>query len=517
MCALLRRHAAICALALLAAAAANAQDLASFEKRITLETLDNGLTVLILERPEAPVFSFFTHVDAGSAQEVPGITGLAHMMEHMAFKGTPKVGTKDWTAEQAALERVEGAYAAYDRARRNPTGADEAEVARLEKAWKEAIDAANAFVEQTEFSRIVDRAGGVGMNAFTSSDETGYFYSLPSNRLELWAYLESERFLHPVMREFYKERDVVMEERRMRTESQPTGRLIEQFLTTAFTAHPYGQPTVGWASDLRAFSATDAEAFFRKYYVPSNMVLALVGDVRAAEALPLIRRYFGRLPKASEPEPLRTIEPQQNVERTVVLHETAQPFFIAGYHRPSVLHPDDAVFDVIQDLLSSGRTSRLYRALVRDKKIAAGAAGFNGFPGEKYPNLFAFFGIPTPGHTTDEIQAAIAQEIERLKTEDVTADELAMVKERRKANLIRALGNNSGLAIQLATAQTRFGDWRQLFRQIDRIDKVTAADVRRVATETFVPSNRTIARLESTRPAQATPAAPAAKPTEGGL
>jgi predicted Zn-dependent peptidase len=514
---LIRRHAAICVLALLAVTAASAQDLASFEKRITLETLDNGLTVLILERPEAPVFSFFTHVDAGSAQEVPGITGLAHMMEHMAFKGTPKVGTRDWKAEQAALERVETAYVAYDRARRNPTGADEAEVARLEKAWKEAIDAANQHVEQNEFSRIVDRAGGVGMNAFTSSDETGYFYSMPSNRLELWAYLESERFLHPVMREFYKERDVVMEERRMRTESQPTGRLIEQFLSTAFTAHPYGQPTVGWASDLRAFSATDAEAFFRKYYVPSNMVLALVGDVRAAEALPLIRGYFGRLPKAPEPEPLRTEEPQQNVERTVVLHETAQPFFIAGYHRPSVLHPDDAVFDVIQALLSSGRTSRLYRALVRDKKIAAGAAGFNGFPGEKYPNLFAFFGIPTPGHTTDEIQTAIDQEIERLKTEDVTADELAMVKERRKANLIRALGNNSGLAIQLATAQTRFGDWRQLFRQIDRIEKVTAADVRRVATETFVPRNRTIARLESTRPAQAAPAAPAAKPAEGGL
>ncbi len=514
---LVRRHAAICVLALLATVPAGAQDLASFEKRITLETLDNGLTVLILERPEAPVFSFFTHVNAGSAQEVPGITGLAHMMEHMAFKGTPKVGTKDWAAEQAALEKVEAAYAAYDRARRNPTGADPAEVARLENAWNDAIEAANRHVEQNEFSRIVDRAGGVGMNAFTSSDETGYFYSMPSNRLELWAWLESERFLTPVMREFYKERDVVMEERRMRTESQPTGRLIEQFLSTAFTAHPYGQPTVGWSSDLHAFSATDAEAFFKKYYVPSNMVLALVGDVRPAEALPLIRNYFGRLPKAPEPEPLRTEEPPQKVERTVVLRETAQPFFIAGYHRPSVLHPDDAVFDVIQDLLSSGRTSRLYRSLVRDKKIAAAAAGFNGFPGDKYPNLFAFFGVPTPGHTTDEIQTAIDQEIERLKSEDVTGEDLAMVKERRKANLIRALGNNSGLAIQLATAQTRYGDWRELFRQIDRIDKVTAADVRRVANATFVPTNRTIARLESTRPAQAAPAAPAAKKSEGGL
>jgi predicted Zn-dependent peptidase len=506
--------AAICLLVLLAATTASAQDIAAFEKRITVETLDNGLTVLILQRPEAPVFSFFTHVDAGSAQEVPGITGLAHMFEHMAFKGTPKLGSRDWAAERQALERVEAAYLAYDRARRDPTGRDAEEVARFEKAWKDAIEAANQFVEQNEFSRIVDRAGGVGMNAFTSSDETGYFYSMPSNRLELWAYLESERFLEPVMREFYKERDVVMEERRMRTESQPTGRLIEQFLATAFTAHPYGQPTVGWSSDLRAFSATDAEAFFRKYYVPSNMVLALVGDVRPAEALPLIRRYFGRLPKAPEPEPLRTEEPPQRVERTVVLREAAQPFYIAGYHRPSVRHPDDAIYDVIQDLLSSGRTSRLYRALVRDAKIAAAASGFSGFPGEKYPHLFAFFGVPTPGHTTDEIHDAIEAEIARLRTEDVTADELAMVKERRKANLIRALGNNTGLAIQLATAQTRFGDWRELFRQIDRIDRVTAADVKRVSNEVFVPTNRTIARLESTRPAQA---APAPKQSEGGL
>ena len=487
-------------LLLLLAIAGNAagQDLASFEKRTSTRTLENGLTVILLERHDAPVFSYATFVNAGSAQEVPGITGLAHMFEHMAFKGSDRVGTKDWSAERAALQRVEEAYAAYDRARRAHSRRDEARIAELEKAWKDAITAADQYVESDEFSEIVDRAGGVGMNAFTSSDVTAYFFSMPSNRFELWAYLESERFRHPVFRQFYKERDVVMEERRMRTESSPTGRLIEQFLATAFAAHPYGFPGVGWPSDLQSFSATDAAEFAREYYVPSNMVVAIVGDVNPAEAWPIIEKYFGRLPRAPEPDTLRTIEPPQTAERMVILHETAQPVYLEGYHRPAATHPDNAAYDVIEMLMSSGRTSRLYRSLVRDKKIAAGAGGFNGFPGEKYPNLFTFFAFTTPGHTPAEVEAAIAEEIERIKNEEVPAAELQSVKTRVKANLVRQLASNSGLALQLASYQTLFGDWRELFREVERIDKVTAADVKRVANATFRPNNRTIGKIEST-------------------
>src|SRR5215469_9415807 len=242
-----------------------AQDLASFEKRITLKTLDNGLTVLICERPEAPVFSFFTHVDVGADREVPGITGLAHMFEHMAFKGTDKIGTSNYAEEKVAIEKMEQAYQAYDQERRKEVGRDEKRVAELEKAWQEAMAAAQKYVIVNQFGQIIEQDGGQGLNAFTSSEETGYFYSFPANRVELWAYLESERFLQPVMREFYKERDVVFEERRMRTDSNPTGRLIEQFLGTAFVAHPYGRPVVGWPSDLQTFSATDAHHFFDKY------------------------------------------------------------------------------------------------------------------------------------------------------------------------------------------------------------------------------------------------------------
>ena len=481
------------------AASLHGQDLASAEKRTTVRKLANGLTVIVMERPEAPVFSFATVVNAGSAQEVPGITGLAHMFEHMAFKGTTKVGTKNYEAEKAALARVESTYADYDRERRKTVGHDDATVAQLEKTWKAAVDEAEKYVVPNEFSKVIDRAGAVGVNAFTASDETAYFYSFPSNRVELWAYLDSERFLHPVFREFYKERDVVTEERRMRTESRPIGRLVEQFLETAFSAHPYRQPVVGWPSDLKTFSATDAAAFFKKYYVPSNMVIAIVGDVKSSEVMPMVEKYFGRLPKGVQPEPNRTVEPPQIAERFVTLRETSQPFYLEGYHRPAVTDRDDAVYTVMSDLLSDGRTSRLYRSLVRDKKIAANAAGFNGFPGNKYPNLFAFFAVPTPGHTAAEMGNAIRTEIDRLKSEDVSSDELQAVKTRAKASLIRQLDSNNGLALQLAEYQTLFGDWRQLFREVDEIDRVTAGDVRRVANSLFVPTNRTVGTIESTK------------------
>jgi predicted Zn-dependent peptidase len=485
------------AVLLIVAGVVSAQDLASFEKRTSTRTLDNGLTVIILERHDAPVFSYATMINTGSAQEVPGITGLAHMFEHMAFKGSDRIGTTNWDAERKALARVEETYAAYDLARRAETGRDETKIKDSEKAWKDAIAEADKFVESNEFSQVVDRAGGVGMNAFTSSDMTGYFFSLPSNRFELWAFLESERFRNPVFREFYKERDVVTEERRMRTESSPFGRLIEQYLAAAFTAHPYGFPGVGWPSDLQSFSATDAAAFAKIHYVPSNMVIAIVGDVNPSEAWPVIEKYFGRLPKAPRPPALRTVEPKQIAERTVVLRETSQPLYMEGYHRPAATDPDSAIYDVISQLMSNGRTSRLYRALVRDKKIAAGSAGFNGFPGEKYPSVFTFYGITTPGHTPDEVAEAIHAEIDRLKTEDVPADELQSVKTRAKADLVRGLASNDGLAVNLANYQTLYGDWRDLFREVERLDKVTAADVKRVANETFVQTNRTVAKIES--------------------
>ena len=310
---------------LLLATLAAAQDLASFEKRVTVKTLANGLTVVICQRPEAPVFSFYTHVDAGSVQDPMAKTGLAHMMEHMAFKGTDKIGTNNYPAEKVALAKVEKIYAAYIEERDKPAGRDDQKVAQLQKDWQAAVKDAQKYVVEGEFDDILERNGAEGVNASTEDDQTNYFYSLPENRLELWAYLESERFLHPVMREFYKERDVVIEERRLRTDSNPVGRLVEQFITAAYQAHPYHRPTIGWMPDLNTFSATDAEEFFNRYYIPSNMVVTLVGDVKPAEALPIVEKYFGRIPSRAKPDERTTTEPPQNSERRVVLHEMAQP------------------------------------------------------------------------------------------------------------------------------------------------------------------------------------------------
>jgi predicted Zn-dependent peptidase len=507
----MKRNALRSVLALLLAALAaglQAQDLKSFEGKTTVHRLKNGWTFLIVERPVAPVFSFATIADVGSAQEVPGITGLAHMFEHMAFKGTPNLGTKDYAAEKKALEALEAAYQAYQAERLSPRP-DPKKLESLRADFQAKQQQAAQYVVHNEFDDVLSREGGTGLNATTGADETSYFYSLPANKVELFAFLESERFFHPVFREFYEERDVVHEERRMSYESQPIGRLVEQFLTTSFQYHPYQQPGIGSPSDLDAISITDAEQFFQTYYVPSNMVTAIVGDVHAQTLIPILEKYFGRIPARPAPPPLRTVEPPQVAERTVVLVDPSQPVYVEGYHKPAETDPDQAVYDAIDDILSAGRTSRLYRSLVRDKKLAVQVESFSGFPGEKYPNLWAVLVIPAFGVSNEQVQAAVREEIGRLQREDVTDEELAKFKTRSKARLLRSLRSNQGLANQFAEYQRLFGDWRELFRSIDRLEKVTKADIRRVATQTFQAPNRTVAMIV-TRPAQGEMPAPAA-------
>lgn len=480
--------------------AVKGQDLASFEKRTTVKVLPNGLTLIVCERPEAPVFSFYTLVDAGSADDPQGASGLAHMFEHMAFKGSTEIGTTNYPAEKVALAKVEVAYAAYDNEFRKRVGQDPAKLAQLQKAFQDAQTAAQKFVIPNQFSEIAEENGAVGLNASTEEDSTQYFWSMPSNRLELWAYLESQRISHPVEREFYKERNVVQEERRMRIDSAPIGRMVEQFLATAYVAHPYGRSGVGWESEISQVSATEAADFHAKYYVPANIVIAVVGDVKSAETMPILERYFAKIPAAPKPEPMTTIEPPQVAEKSVVIREATQPFYLEGYHRPDYRDPDDAVYDAIPDIFSNGRTARLYRSLVRDQSIAAEAQGFSGFPGDKYPGLFAVYAVPLPGHTPDQMREAIHKELDRLKNEDVSDAELERFKTRARADLLRGLGDNSGLARQLAEYQTRFGDWRQLFRELDKINAVNRADIRRVANDLFLASNRTSARIEYVAP-----------------
>ncbi|AXC15154.1 peptidase M16-like [Acidisarcina polymorpha] len=475
----------------------HAQDLASFEKRITVKVLPNGLTLIVCERPEAPVFSFYTSVDAGDANDPGGQSGLAHMFEHLAFKGTKDIGTTNYPAEKVALDKVEKAYAAYDLEYRKRVGRDEAKIKELKAAFDAAVKDAEQYVIPNQFTEIAEANGAVGVNASTSLDTTQYFWSMPANRFELWAYMESDRIANPVPREFYKERDVVMEERRMRVDSSPIGKLVEQFLAAAYVAHPYHRPNVGWESELSQINATEAAAFHAKYYVPSNIVVAVAGDLKTAEVMPVLEKYFGPIPAGPPPEAMATIEPPQVAEKTIVLKQRTQPLYLEGYHKPDYRDPDDAVYDAITDIFSNGRTSRLYRSLVRDQQIAAQVEGFSGFPGDKYPGLFVFFAVPLPGHTPEQMRDSIHKEIDKLKTADVTDDELRMFKTRSRADLLRGLGDNEGLATQLAVYQQRYGDWRELFRQLDKIDKVSKADIRRVANKIFIDTNRTIGIVQT--------------------
>jgi predicted Zn-dependent peptidase len=471
------------------------QEFREIESRVTEFTLKNGMKFLVLERKKAPVASFVTYADVGSAQEVKGITGLAHLFEHMAFKGTDKIGTKDYARERVALEKVEQAYAALREEKRKGAKADPEKLKKLEEAFRQAQEEAGKYVASNEFGEAVERAGGRQLNATTAADRTMYFFSLPSNHMELWFWLESERFLNPVFREFYKERDVVMEERRL-MESQPVGKLLEEFLAAAYKAHPYGEPVIGHMSDLENLTTADAVAFFRKYYIPSNLVAAVVGDVDPKRVRELAERYFGRLPGGPKPEPLRTVEPSQEAERRVTMWLRAQRMVLMGYHKPDINHPDDAVYDAISSLLSEGRSSRLYRGLVRDRKVATQVAGFPGLPGQKYPGLFIFFAMTAPGRTNQEVEKAIEEELERLIKEPVSKEELDGVKRRARASLLRQLDDNLGLAIQLSSMQALTGDWRNLFRQLDKINAVTPEDIQRVAKATFTRTNKTVAVIE---------------------
>jgi len=470
-----------------------AQNLEEFEKRVTEFTLPNGLHFLVLERHEAPVVSFQTYVDAGSVDDPGGKTGLAHMFEHMAFKGTDTIGTKNYPEEKKALAAVEDVYDRLEAERDRGFRANQEKIKALEQELKAAIEHAKSFVDQNVYFRIIEENGGVGVNAGTGMDSTEYYYNLPSNRAELWFLLESARFLKPVFREFYKERDVVREERRMRIESNPQGKLMEMMIATAFAAHPYRNTPGGWASDIESLRVGDARKFFETYYVPVNITIGIAGDVDPAEMKRLAEKYFSRLPAAPPPPVVVTVEPKQDGEKRVAVESPAQPLAMIGYKRPDQRDADDPVFDLIAYILSSGRTGLLYKELVRDKRIALVAGADATFPGAKYPGMFFLYVVPSIGKTVEEGEKACYEILHRLQTEKMDDVSLARVKTKIRASLIRGLDSNAGMASRLTYYYVNFGDWRKLFTGLEDINRVTADDIQRVAKKYFVEDNRTVA------------------------
>ncbi|MEL6496531.1 MAG: pitrilysin family protein [Cyanobacteria bacterium J06623_7] len=461
-------------------------------EQISEFTLDNGLKFIVLENHEAPVVSFVTYANVGGVDEPDGQTGVAHFLEHLAFKGTKRIGTTNYRAEAKELDKLDRLFS---RIKQIQKSGNEAEMGELATKFATTQAAASKYVEQNKFGEIVDTAGGVGLNAATSADYTSYFYSFPANKLELWMSLESERFLEPVFREFYKEKQVIIEERRTRTDNSPIGKTIEAFLDTAYDVHPYKRPVIGYREDIEGLTRQNVKKFFQAYYAPNNLTIAIAGDVYPDNVKELAQTYFGRFKSQPQPPTVTKVEPPQTQTKEVTVNFPSQPWYLEGYHIPALSDPDYIVYEVISELLSSGRTSRLYKSLVEEQQVALSAQGFSGFPGDKYPNLMLVYALTSPGTSIDKLGTALRAEIERLKTQAVTTSELDRVKTRLKAGLLRALDSNMGMARQLAEYDAKTGDWHNMFAELEKLKAITPQDIQRVAQKTFTADNRTIGRL----------------------
>ncbi len=466
--------------------------------------LDNGMTLLLLPRPGDPNVAAGWVAKVGSVYERPGITGVAHLFEHMMFKGTAAIGTRNIEQDLqiiAELDQVKAAIrveeAALLEAERLGRIEDANDPALRTARHQELMDRFEGLLAQQDellvkedFSRIYSGQGASGMNAGTSYDFTLYFVNVPANKLELWFWMESDRLLNPVFREFYAEREVVHEERRLRTDSTPTGKFQEQFDALFWQSSPYSWPVVGWPSDLEGITREEALTFFDLYYAPNNLAAALVGDFDPDEAKALAERYFGRLPRGerSAPQP-RTREMPQMSEKRMHAYAETNPQVAVRYHSVPDGHVDEPALVVLGQLLND-RTGRLYKALVEDQGVATRASG--GQSGFKFEGMFELRGTAAEGHAPEEVEQALYAEIERLKTEPVDPRELQKVKNQNAASTFRELQGNFFLMYSLLMRDANRG-WETINSDPPLYEAVTADDITRVANTYFEPENRAVA------------------------
>jgi predicted Zn-dependent peptidase len=467
---------------------------AGLEERVREHTLKNGMKLLMVERHTSPTVAAWIRFRVGGVDERSDERGIAHMLEHMLFKGTKTLGTIDYAAEKPLLDKIEVVAKELIAERARGDKGDKGRIEALAKELAKLEEAASRFVVKDEFSQLYARNGGVSYNAFTSKDGTTYLISLPANKLELWAAIESDRMKNAVLREFYTERSVVMEERRRSYEANPEGKLWENFIADSFYAHPYGQPIIGWMSDLENLTRSKAESFLHRYYAPNNAIVAIVGDINVDQTIALCERYFGDIPPATLVGPVAIREPEQAGERRIEVIADAEPQLLIGFHKPTLPHRDDYVFDVIDMLLSDGRTSILYRKLLVEQQLVTDISTFAA-PGSRYPNLFVIAATPRAPHTTAEVEKAIEVELERLKHEPMKPEELQRILNKLEYEEVRQMISNGGLARNLTEYEAIAGDWRYLVRHRQLVATVTADDVMRVASTYLTRQNRTIGLL----------------------
>ncbi|MGV8059364.1 MAG: M16 family metallopeptidase [Smithellaceae bacterium] len=469
------------------------------EKKVIKTKLKNGLTVLMLERHISPTVSLYIRHRVGAIDETDGESGAAHFLEHMMFKGTTTIGTKNYASEKKILASIEKTGNALDKEKRRGKNARPPIVQKLTVKLKKLQDQHKKYLIPNELDRLYTENGGLDMNASTGHDVTTYQISLPANKIELWARIESDRLMNPVFREFYTERDVIMEERRQRVETDPQGKLYEQFFSTAYKVHPYRKPILGWTRDMINLNPDSVKKIFKKYKAPGSIVIAVAGDIKPVETLKLIEKYFGNIPAVSEKPALIPVEPKQTEERRVAVNFDANQMLLIGFHKPTAPAYDDYVFDVLEAILTKGRTSRLYNLLVTEMGIAKSVNASNGTPGTRYPNLFVISVQPRFPHTNAELEEVILREIEKIKTEPVTAVELTKAKNHLKMGYIKSLDSNSEIASILSYYEILLGDYKYFANYMTVIDQVSQKDIQNAVKLYFNKDNRTVATLNKTK------------------
>ncbi len=472
------------------------KNLSEWTRSVQEIRLKNGLRFLVYPRGDAPIFSAYIRFRVGGMEEEAGKTGLAHFLEHMAFKGTETLGTNDFKKEKPILEEIEKVGEALSEAYKEK---NISKIEELKSKLKELHQLEVPLLNKEELARAMLERGGADYNATTSKDMTSYFVSLPADQLRFWAELESQRIFKPIFREFYEERDVVLEERRMRVDNDPDGRLYEAFISKAYPDGPYHAPTIGTVDDILQLTVGDLKRFFEKYYHPSRMIGVLVGKIDPEQARRILEDTFGKIHFNSEKEEESVPSGQgaNVVQRTagqVILKMKAQPRILVGYHKPTLPNDDDLIFDLIDQILGDGRSSRLYRSLVLEKRLATDVETATSIPGARLPNLFMIAINPVPGKSK-AVLTALEDEMKKIARDGVSAREVQRAENRLKMDLLREMRTNEGMASQISYFESVAGDWRYLATYLDK--KFTPADVRRVAKTYLTPDNRTTAVLES--------------------
>lgn len=461
--------------------------LASMVSKVHYETLPNGIRVILYNRGIAPVFSGAVVVRVGGSDEMMGETGISHLFEHMAFKGTRAVGTKDYDKERRLLARIEEISAD------SQAGQDLSPEQKIE--WDTIHAQLKEIWITDDFTRQYELQGAVGQNATTDKEFTKYFVDLPRSAFEFWCRMEADRLIRPVMRQFYQERDVVLEERRMRFDDDPGGRLYELLLGVAYQRHPYRAPVIGYEKDIRALSATKLDTFRKRYYVPSNIVVSVVGRVTPEEDMKVIKEYFGSLPTGPAIQRDIDVEPEPQGERRVSLKMAASPQVIVAYAKPNYPHPDDPPLSVAAEILSGSKISPLYVELVKRRQLAAGIGNEEG-PGVAYPNLLMFAATVKAPHTTDALLHAFDGVVDRFRRNGPTQEQLEIAKRSIGMEYLGHLQSSQSLALDFASSELVYGSWKASVEWYDKMTQVTGEDVRRVVQKYLTDDRRTIATIE---------------------